>query len=490
MAVGTVSTSILTDIANAIRYQAGVSTTYKPREMAAAVAALDGTDAGGYQAQPYMTLESGVLPESVFPDIADAICGQNGESTLYAPGDMAAAILALEWDVGYKIRALLLDDGTLEINYYERRTSVTGGRIVQVFEIDPAGYSSASARSYDSIKLLVKRVYIDSTIAGLGIKNCNYWFNAFSNCTEVRGFENLSGMTSANQIFTSCGSLETIYATSFSNSGLSGSLMFNSCNRLVGETDGFVPSTTSGASVCKLGAGGVLTDPNDDRRTWFWAHFYADGEGVLTASSMPDSTRELVASNRICAIGKYVGLGFTPWDGMTGPTHRQYLTSATFASDMAAFSYLNLNYLFYSCTNLASVSGLGNLSGALDALHVQLLRVHRNRLPGVRPVDARGPVLHVLGVLAPDDDLCGRDLGAAFERHHGLSVLPQLRQPRGRQRHGVGQQQDGIHLLPHRHDGHAWICHCCVILIMLQLQSMLLRPRGNSIVLRHGLQSE
>ncbi len=30
---------------------------------------------------------------------------------------------------------------------------------------------------------------------------------------------------------------------------------------------------------------------------------------------------------------------------------------------MATFSYLNLNYLFYSCTNLASISGLGNLSG-------------------------------------------------------------------------------------------------------------------------------
>ena len=87
----------------------------------------------------------------------------------------------------YRLRALLLDDGTLEINYYERRTSVTGGRIVQVFEIDPAGYSSASARSYDSIKLLVKKVYIDSSIAGLGITNCNYWFNAFLNCTEVRG---------------------------------------------------------------------------------------------------------------------------------------------------------------------------------------------------------------------------------------------------------------------------------------------------------------
>lgn len=84
---------------------------------------------------------------------------------------------------------------------------------------------------------------------------------------------------------------------------------------------------------------------------------------MLTATSAPDATRELVASGRICAIGKYVGLGFTPWDGMTGPTHRQYLTSATFAADMASFSYLNLNYLFYSCTNLASVNGLGNLSG-------------------------------------------------------------------------------------------------------------------------------
>ncbi len=49
MAVGTVSTRILTDIANAIRHQAGVATLYKPREMAAAVSTLDGTDAGDYQ---------------------------------------------------------------------------------------------------------------------------------------------------------------------------------------------------------------------------------------------------------------------------------------------------------------------------------------------------------------------------------------------------------------------------------------------------------
>ena len=363
MAVGTVSTSILTDIANAIRYKAGVATLYKPREMAAAVSALDGTDAGDYQEQPYMALESGVLPESVFSDIADAIRGQNGLSTRYQPGDMAAAILALEWDVGLKPRAVLTSLGTMEFNYVDGRHCYSGGVPVNAWEIDPAGYSSAAARPYDSIKLQVKKVVIHSSWPQVGMRKADYLFNAFQSMTEVSGFEYLSGITSAAQMFSSCSSLETIYATSFSNTGLSGSLMFNGCYKLVGGTDGFVPSSTSGASVCKIGTGGVLTDPNADARTWFWAHFYDDGEAVLTASSSPDPTRTLRASGRICAIGKYVGLGFTPWTGTTGPTHRQHLTSVTFAADMATFSYLNLIYLFYTCTNLASVSGLGNLRG-------------------------------------------------------------------------------------------------------------------------------
>ena len=459
MAVGTVSTRILTDIANAIRYQAGVATLYKPREMAAAVAALDGTDAGGYQAQPYMTLESGVLPESVFTDIADAIRGQNGLSTLYQPGDMAAAILALGWDVGYKIRGLLLDDGTFEINYYERRTSVTGGRIVQVFEIDPAGYSSASARSYDSIKLLVKKVYIDPTIAGLGLTNCNYWFNAFSNCTEVRGFENLSGMTSATQMFSSCTSLETIYATSFSNSGLSGSLMFTGCTRLVGGMDGFVPSQTSGASVCKLGAGGVLTDPNNDARTWFWAHYYADGErahGDICAGRHARARRERahlrhrqVRGPGLHALGRH--------DGPDAPPvpHERDVRGG---HGLVLVPEPELPVLQLHEPGECQWPGQP-LWRALDALHVQLLRVHDDRLPGLRPIHAHGPVLHVLGVLAPDDDLRGRHLGAAHERHHGFSVLLQLRQPRRRQRHGLGEQQDGVHVLPHRHGEHAGVCH-------------------------------
>ncbi len=363
MAVGTVSTRVLTDIANAIRFQRGDGALLKPRQMAAAVAALDGSHAGSYQPQGYMELESGVLPKSVFGDIADAIRGQNGLDVTYQPGEMAAAILALTWDAGLKPRAVLTSLGTLEFNYVDGRHCHSGGVPVDAWEVSAAGYPSATARAYDSAKLRVRKVVIHSSFADVGLANGNFLFNAFENMTEVSGFEHLSGITSANQMFGSCASLETIYATSFSNSGLSGSLMFNGCTRLVGGEDGFVPTSTSGASVCKLGAGGVLTDPANDKRAWFWAHYYADGEGVLTATGVPESGRTLLASNRICAIGQYKALGFTPWDGVTGATHRQHLTRVAFAEDMSAFTYLNLNYLFYSCFNIAAVAGLGNLRG-------------------------------------------------------------------------------------------------------------------------------
>lgn len=142
------------------------------------------------------------------------------------------------------------------------------------------------------------------------MRNTSFLCNSFQSMTEVSGFENLAGITSANQMVASCSALETIFAT----------------------------SSTSGASVCKLGAGGVLTDPNADGRHWFWAHYYDDSGAVITASPTPDPTRELVASGRICAEARYVGLGFTPWDGTTGPPHRQYFTSVAFAADMAGLS--------------------------------------------------------------------------------------------------------------------------------------------------------
>lgn len=53
---------------------------------------------------------------------------------------MAPAILALQWDVGLKPRAVLTLLGTLEFNYLDRRQHTSGGVPVNAWGIDPAGY--------------------------------------------------------------------------------------------------------------------------------------------------------------------------------------------------------------------------------------------------------------------------------------------------------------------------------------------------------------
>ena len=124
MAVGRIGTRVLTDIANAIRAQNGTAELYRPSQMAAAVAALDGTLEGEPGVEGCKELEAGVVSSKVFDAIGAAIRAQNGTDAKYLPGEMAAAILALEWDSGLKPRALLLEDGTLEFNYLERRKAV------------------------------------------------------------------------------------------------------------------------------------------------------------------------------------------------------------------------------------------------------------------------------------------------------------------------------------------------------------------------------
>lgn len=83
-------------------------------------------------------------------DIANAIRVQNGGTDTYLLSEMASAILALVWDVGVKMRAILLADGTLEFNYRDGRSSdVPGAAILDAWEVDPAGYGSAGARPWD-----------------------------------------------------------------------------------------------------------------------------------------------------------------------------------------------------------------------------------------------------------------------------------------------------------------------------------------------------
>ena len=378
MAVGTIQTSILTDIANAIRKQAGVATTYRPSQMAPAVAALDGTDAGDYQEQPYMQLESGVLSSAVFDDIADAIRGQNGTSDQYAPGEMAAAILALSWDSGLKVRAILTDDGTLEFNYRNGRSSDVG-TIDQCWEVDPAGYSSDTARPWHAARSQVKKVVFDSDFSDAGMANFAYWCCGMTNLSEVRGFEELSGCTSVQQMFTSCTSLDSIYATSFDNSSISNySSVLYGCNRLVGGT-GYVPTSTAGKSALTLGSSGVLTNPNGDTRTWVWGHLYGDGELVLTTSDTPEASRALTCSGRVCTSAHYQAAGCTPWYD-----DRASIRLATFGDDLAAATIPSIDYWFYSHTSLLTVVGWENVRGLAS------LRYAMNGCSGLVSLDLMG----------------------------------------------------------------------------------------------------
>ena len=379
MTMGKTSTAVLTDIANAIRYQAGVSTLYKPSEMAAAITALDGTNAGRYEAQDYPELKGGVLSDAIYTDIADAIRGQNGSNDTYAPDDMADAILALTWDSTLKARALLLSDGTLEFNYLAGRQSTLGGTITATYDVPTTPLSSVSGQPWYAQRASITKVVFDSSFANAGITNCSHWFGGLYNLVEVSGFENMTGITTATQMFASCSALESIYATSFTNAITSTTMMFYSCPRLVGGTDGFVPSNTSSSNVCKLGTGGVLTNPNSDIREWCKVFFYTDGSVVFTAEGSVDLNKTLRASGHLCVSAKYNASGLIP-----GYANRSQMSSVAFAADMNTFNYVNMNYWFYGLSAITSFTGIANLA------NVHEMQYAFSSCTGVTTLDFRG----------------------------------------------------------------------------------------------------
>lgn len=107
---------------------------------------------------------------------------------------MAAAILALEWDAGLKLHALLFDNGRLEFNHLDERRSAIGGTIPQSFAVDAAGYTSADSHPWKDIRTEARAVYPHSSLKTAGITNFAYWFNGFSALRLVLRFENLSGV--------------------------------------------------------------------------------------------------------------------------------------------------------------------------------------------------------------------------------------------------------------------------------------------------------
>ena len=129
----------------------------------------------------------------------------------------------------------------------------------------------------------------------------------------------------------------------------------------MGGTDGFVPSNTSGATVCKLGTGGVLTNPSSDIREWCKVYFYTDGSVVFTAAGTVDANKTLRASGRLCASAKYNASELIP-----GYANRAQMQSVAFAADMGTFNFINMNYWFYGLGAITSFSGIANLANVRE----------------------------------------------------------------------------------------------------------------------------
>lgn len=211
----------------------------------------------------------------------------------------------------------------------------------------------------------MRTVYLHSSLKAAGITNIAYWFNGFSNLQLVSGFENLSGVEDVTQLFTSCSELRTVSAASFDNSRIKkyASVLYG-CSKLVGGIDGFVPSPSSGASVLKLGTGGVLTDPESDIRTWLDATLFANGGLKIGFAKADAAGREVLAAGKLCANAKHNAIQATPW-----ASFGKSVKAVAIAADASRLANVNLNYWFYGCNALASVSGMANLRGVTRMDH-------------------------------------------------------------------------------------------------------------------------
>lgn len=344
MGMGTIAESVFSDIANAIREQNGDSATYRPADRATAVAALDGTKSGK-AATLALRDGVGVVPDSAFSDIASAIRGQNELSAKYKPGGMAQTIRDLSWDAGLKPHAVLYNQGRfLELNYLDGPRVASGyWDVEESWVVSAAGYAKDTDVPWHAVREQITSVEIDSSFKGVSFPDISHWFRGMTSLMNVSGFDNISGVTKANQTFAGDSELRSIWCESpYAPSIASASLPFYDCCKLVGGHL-TVATDTAGKSAFTTGANGLLACSADDERSWAFAYLYSDGSPVVKRSGMLDGDRIIAASGMLCTNARYKALGSMPWHGL-----RDTITSVTFASDLASVKGLSMDYWFYN----------------------------------------------------------------------------------------------------------------------------------------------
>lgn len=366
MAAGKIATSVLVDIANAVRQQNGGALRYRPAELAAAVEALDGTKQGEALVAEYPGLAEGLVPEQVFTDIAAAIRKQNGQDAKYRPGEMAAAILALSWKMVAKPRAMLFEDGWFELNFVDA-VPEGHGACKGVWDLKLDGYASEFERPWHAVRQEVKQAFIHYSLADVGVKSAAYWFTNMTNLMYVNAFNSINGVEDTTRMFSGCTTLYSISSTSQDDSAgiLKSTAMFDSCYRLVGH-HGYVPASTDDASVLNTGQNGVLSaDGPTYMLVWRNGYLYDDGEIVISREQPERPGRTLIASSMICPEARYRSILAMPWGRNEKRVKKLTIESGAQVEDSAC----SLNYWFYGCSELESADGLAGLGSFGEMKH-------------------------------------------------------------------------------------------------------------------------
>ncbi|MCI1933835.1 MAG: hypothetical protein LKJ31_01865 [Atopobiaceae bacterium] len=343
MGMGIIGESVLGDIANAIREQNGGSATYRPADMAAAIAALDGTKSGKGAARA-LGGGSGVVSDSVFSAIAGAIRSQNGLATKYRPGEMAQAIRDLSWDTGLKPRAVLYNGGkNLELNYLDGPQTYYDDAVERSWELSPTGYASDTDVPWHDYREQIAFVRVDPSLATVSFPDISHWFQGMTALTNVTGFDHISGATKASQTFSGDSDLRSISCdAAYSSSITSASIPFYGCRKLVGGHL-TVARDTSGASAFTTGANGLLAYDGDDARVWAYARLYTSGKLEINTGWGSGTTPDVLASGPICVNARYNALGSMPWHD-----HRDMLAYVVFGSGLSSVEGLCTDYWFYN----------------------------------------------------------------------------------------------------------------------------------------------
>lgn len=232
----------------------------------------------------------------------------------------------------------------LELNYLDGPQVASGyWDVEESWVVSAAGYAKDTDVPWHAVREQITSVEVDPSFKGVSFPDISHWFRGMTSLMNVSGFDNISGVTKANQTFSDDSELSSIWCESPCTPSIaSASIPFYDCCKLVGGHLTVVPDT-AGKSAFTTGANGLLACSADDERSWAFAYLYSDGSLVVNRSGMLDGDRTIAASGTLCTNARYKALGSMPWHGL-----RDTITSVTFASDLASVKGLSMDYWFYN----------------------------------------------------------------------------------------------------------------------------------------------